>query len=92
MTLRRIQNNSISADNIRAIREQVRLLMEGIQLIEFELERDEQAGLYSILRHMEYEIWDREQWNQVRGDSDTPNSQRLRDLLAQIKADPEQDA
>lgn len=85
---RRIHNDTITADNIRAIREQLKLLLEGIQLIEFELERHEQAALYSILRHMEWEIMGRDGYNIDLARCDTPvQNQRLQELLARISRD-----
>lgn len=86
--MRRIENNTVTAYNILAAQDQLDLLLECLRNIEFVMSEEEQHGIYSLRRHLEWEVvhrCDAQDIVQPRLSS----SRRLQELLRNIRRDEE---
>lgn len=56
----RIANNTIHKDEVESVCQQANHLLESLAIIQYVLTEEEQRGLYSIIRNLEFETWERD--------------------------------
>lgn len=85
--MKRCNNNTIGVDEIIEVLDHAEQLHRKLAAIEFVLTEEEQRGLYSIIRNLDFETWDRDHHHgyQPEHDGAMVKSQKLRDLLRAIK-------
>lgn len=84
--MQRISNNTVSADDILRVRDQVIALQRSIADIQFAMTLEEQQGLYSLIRNLEFETWhERFAINPSRPTDIGIQNNRLKELLKQVK-------
>lgn len=85
--MKRCHNNTIGVDEIVEVLDHAEQLHRRLAAIEFVLTEEEQRGLYSIIRNLEFETWDRDDHHgNFPTDIDHQvESQPLRDLLQALK-------
>lgn len=81
----RVTNNTVSDQEIQAVHTQAQDLLQALQDIQFVMTDTEQRGLYSLIRNLEFETWDRD--TAPTTPQASIRSKKLHDLLDQLKAD-----
>jgi hypothetical protein len=89
--MRRCNNVKISADNIQEVADQARALGHACQAIAYEMSQTEQRGLYELIDGLQWEAFESQMEMDAlapptRASSDAVQSDRLRALLAQVRA------
>lgn len=89
--MRRCNNVKISADNIQEVADQARALARACQDIAYEMSRTEQRGLYELIDGLQWEAFESQMLVDAAappapGSDRVPDSDRLRALLAQVRA------
>jgi len=85
MNMKRCQNGTTGVDEILEVLEQAQQLQQAIARIEFVMTEQEQLGLYSLIRNLEFETWDQDHHHGYVPEAGAIKSQRLRDILKAIK-------
>lgn len=88
--MKRCKNVTVSPMNITEVRKRAERLLQEINDIQFVMTPEEQEGLYSLIRNLEWEAWDREMVADAAADAKARTNQnnKLKELLAMIKESP----
>lgn len=77
----RCQDHTLSVHNIVEVQIMAEELLEHLNSIQYVLSEEEQRGLYSIIRNLEFETWQSSQAEEIRQNL---QRQRLSNLLKDI--------
>ena len=78
--MQRCHNNTTGVDEILAVLKLAEQLQRELASIEFVLTEQEQRGLYSIIRNLDFETWDRDH-HHGSVPAGPVHSEKLRQLL-----------
>jgi len=87
MNMKRCNNATTSVDEIIAVLDHAEQLLSRLASIEFVMTEEEQRGLYSLIRNLDFETWDQDHHHGYEPEATeaTVKSRRLRELLRSIK-------
>jgi hypothetical protein len=85
--MKRCNNNTISVDEIIAVLDHAEQLLSRLASIEFVMTEEEQRGLYSLIRNLDFETWDQDHYHGYEPEASEVRvqSKKLRDLLNSIR-------
>ena len=85
--MKRCQNSTTGVDEILEVLEQAQQLQQAIARIEFVMTEQEQLGLYSLIRNLEFETWDQDHHHgyEPAASQGVVKSEKLLKLLRSIK-------
>jgi hypothetical protein len=81
----RLPNNTTTVEEVLMVRDQALALLRDIADIQYVMTGEEQRGIYSLIRNLEFETWDTGRYPEhVRETADRPPGTALKELLSKL--------